>query len=269
MGGGEKRRPCGKRRDLHQAPFSSLEAFATPSTPAVLHPQPPLLPAPPSSDGVRSPPSPRRLPTPGAKVGPQRDLGEKQAHTRPHSSPGRPCIVPGALRSPPRGSSSPAAPRRPRPAPPPPRSRYQGPTSGAEGPAAQGARGLDRRRGWETEEGSGEAEAGTGEVRQRRHFPRLPPTDERRAARLRVPLRGWGRRPGRGFEVWGRGPAYSRSAPAVRKPSARSLATDREPDVTEAKRQRPRPPEHVTGRGLAAETSTETLSRALKEPPLT
>lgn len=168
-------------------------------------PNPLCCPAPPSSDGVRSPPSPRRLPTPGAKVGPQRDLGEKQAHTRPHSSPGRPCIVPGALRSPPRGSSSPAAPRRPRPAPPPPRSRYQGPTSGAEGPAAQGARGLDRRRGWETEEGvrGGRGRDGGGQA-----APPFPAAAADRRAEGRSapgPAAGVGASPGQGVRGVGAG----------------------------------------------------------------
>lgn len=199
-------------------------------------------------------PSPREPPHPKGKGGgPREALGRSRSHTRPHPGPGRPCIVPGALRPPPLGSSSPAAPRRPRPAPPPPRSRYRGRLLARRGLQRKGrgvwTGGGDGRR----RRGSREAEAGKGEVRQRRHFPRLPPTDERRAAHGSWSRSGaWGGRPGSGFEVWGRGPEYSRSAPAVKNPCARSLATDREPDVTEVKRQRPRPLEHVTGRGLAA-----------------
>lgn len=120
VGGGEKRRPCGKRRDLHQAPFSSLEAFATPSTPAVLHPQPLCCPAPPSSDGVRSPPSPRRLRTPRAKAGaPERPRGEAGPHAPPleprpplHCPGGTPVPSPRLLepsRAPPPKAGAPAA----------------------------------------------------------------------------------------------------------------------------------------------------------------
>lgn len=77
MGGGEvRRRPCGKRRDLHQAPFSSLEALATPCKPAVLHPQPP--PPPPTRHATRwdlLASFPRAPPTLETRVGTPRSLG--------------------------------------------------------------------------------------------------------------------------------------------------------------------------------------------------
>lgn len=112
VGGGEKRRPCGKRRDLHQAPFSSLEAFATPGTPAVLHPQPPLLPRPallgwgPLSPVPAAPPHPE-----GKGRGPRETSGRSRPTRAPTRAPAAPALS--------RGHSGPlpAAPRaQPRPA---------------------------------------------------------------------------------------------------------------------------------------------------------
>lgn len=112
VGGGEKRRPCGKRRDLHQAPFSSLEAFATPSTPAALHPQLPLLPRPALLGWGPLCPVPAAPPHPEGKGrGPRETSGRSRPTRAPTRAPAAPALS--------RGHSGPlpAAPRaQPRPA---------------------------------------------------------------------------------------------------------------------------------------------------------
>lgn len=159
VGGGEKRRPCGKRRDLHQAPFSSLEAFATPSTPAVLHPQPPLLPRPallgwgPLSPVPAAPPHPE-----GKGRGPRETSGRSRPTRAPTRAPAAPALS--------RGHSGPlpAAPRaQPRPA-------AQGRRPRRRGAVTRGRllarRGLQRKgRGVWTGGGDGRRRRGPGRPR--------------------------------------------------------------------------------------------------------
>lgn len=199
----------------------------------------PPLPYPPHPPAIQEPDplsaaarAPRTLGTRGA---PREASGNEPARMRPHR-PGPPLHCPG-------GASLPPPPPPPRLlAPSRPRPAGQGPRARCPGGGLLARRALRR-----VSHGFG---AGGGDLGRPRRgggrsgnaaITRGPPSPTRdggpRAARGRAG--GWGSAEwGSG---WGRGPAHSRSAAAAQQPPARTLATDREPEVTAAKRRRPRP----------------------------
>lgn len=235
VGGGEvRRRPCGKRRDLHPAPFSCLEASATPRKPAVLRAQPPpsprRRPAAPHHRPLRCDPlatTPTVPPTPEAGVGAPARPGEGQPARAPARaqastalSRGRPGPLPAAPRAWPRPEPRAAAPAAPGPFPGGQLLARRGLQHKGRGVVDGG--GGQRRRGcpWRPRRGrdrSGSAAISRGRYRR----------EERRATGDSRP--GWEGEGVSGVGVsrgWGAESPYSRSAPAPKQPSARSLARD-------------------------------------------